>query len=239
MCNVISKNQLKRINWFKVNGNKESIQVFVNDLYNYEIPISIIEKMKEWDLIYKSPYSNSFYNSAEVTFSHKPHGTLRVSNHWNFKSTRDNKKHSCTKQLIEEDFWGIGVFDAESKTYEIIHKEKSPKKILDEQLHADKFKYITNIELIDKKRKFCKLVDDNKIFVKINYAYANENICIDGLLKKYTGNKIIVLDKITKVVILSDERINRKNPVILLYDAEDVIYENLFEFNLNKIQQYS
>lgn len=34
----------------------------------------------------KSPYSMSFYNTKDVGWDHKPEGSLRVSDHWNFET---------------------------------------------------------------------------------------------------------------------------------------------------------
>lgn len=34
----------------------------------------------------KSPYSMSFYNTKDVGWNHKPEGSLRISDHWNFET---------------------------------------------------------------------------------------------------------------------------------------------------------
>lgn len=43
----------------------------------------LLENFKQ---IHQSPYSDSFYDSDDISWGHKPEGSLRLSDHWNFWS---------------------------------------------------------------------------------------------------------------------------------------------------------
>lgn len=38
----------------------------IDQIGKFDIPDEIIDKMKDWEVIFKSPFSDSFYNSIEV-----------------------------------------------------------------------------------------------------------------------------------------------------------------------------
>ncbi len=46
----------------------------------------ILEIVKDWKVISKSPYSMSLYNSSDIGWGYKPEGSYRISNHWSFTS---------------------------------------------------------------------------------------------------------------------------------------------------------
>lgn len=50
--------------------------------YDYEI----IKEVMSWEVYSKSPYSHSFYNSKDISWGYKPENSLRLSDHWNFRS---------------------------------------------------------------------------------------------------------------------------------------------------------
>ena len=57
------------------------------------LPLKLLRILEKWEIINKSPYSNSFYNSREISWSNKPEGSLRLSDHWNFETFYDDSKH--------------------------------------------------------------------------------------------------------------------------------------------------
>lgn len=57
-------------------------------------------KTKSWT---SSPYSNSWYSTGGINWGHKPEGSLRVSNHWNFG---ENGEHCRTAEPLE-DVWAV------------------------------------------------------------------------------------------------------------------------------------
>lgn len=80
--------------------------------------------MKTWEVIYKSPYSNSFYNTTEINWGDKPNCSLRVSDHWNF-STRKTKLtgrlHCKTnKNVLNKSKYTIGKYNSEKNVYVVL-----------------------------------------------------------------------------------------------------------------------
>lgn len=55
--------------------------------------------IKKYNLINESPYSNSYYDSYDIDWNHKPERSLRLSDHWNFVS---NSSVHCTLAETEE-----------------------------------------------------------------------------------------------------------------------------------------
>lgn len=75
-----------------------------------EIPSELIDDMLKMDTVNSSPYSASFYNDWDISWGHKPQGSLRVSDHWNFPS--QGKTHARIKD--NPDFkqgWALGQYD--------------------------------------------------------------------------------------------------------------------------------
>lgn len=70
----------------------------------------------------KSPYSLSFYNSKKIGWGHKPEGSLRLSDHWNFTSEAmdDGVVHCATEKGQLKNGWAVGKFH--NGKYEIIKK---------------------------------------------------------------------------------------------------------------------
>lgn len=50
------------------------------------IPPDVWKELKTWNQIHKSPYGDSYYNVENISWTHKPEGSLRISDHWNFES---------------------------------------------------------------------------------------------------------------------------------------------------------
>lgn len=71
--------------------------------------MSVIEEISSWDVINKSPYSDSFYNDKEIGWDYKPMGSLRVSDHWNFG---DDREH-CKTDIELYHGWALGKYDGE------------------------------------------------------------------------------------------------------------------------------
>ena len=73
---------------------------------------AIIWVMENWNSSWsKSPYSNSFYDSKNISWSHKPEGSLRVSDHWNFNTYDEmgegilDGRHCTTKNKNFKSRW--------------------------------------------------------------------------------------------------------------------------------------
>jgi hypothetical protein len=210
-----SKSQLRRQAWFDRNPNPEATEVKIEDIPNFNVPQGIIDMMKDWPVIMKSPYSASFYSSKDVTFNHKPEGSYRVANHWNFVSRRDNKVHCRTDKPVENDTqWCIGVFDDRKKYYKILYCEDCPVDVKKKEDYAKRLKYLQDPETINKKRLFKEKSDNHEIFVDLDYKGRE----ISGLLHKYSGNKITILKKdfnpewdLTKQALYSNGELDRSS----------------------------
>lgn len=76
------------------------------------LPKELFSEIIGWPTISKSPYSNSFYNSDEIGWNHKPEGSLRISDHWNFYSR--GEKHCRT---VNEDLCGWAMMKYSNGLY--------------------------------------------------------------------------------------------------------------------------
>ena len=131
---TLSKKELKRLKYHKELTNKI---VSVDELKDYGIPDQIIEMMSSWEVINKSPYSDTFYSSTDIGWNHKPDKYYRVSDHWNF--TTQGNKHCITDESVPNNTHiSIGQYNKDTKTYKIILSLPTEK-------HIDKLNNIKNI----------------------------------------------------------------------------------------------
>ncbi|GAA0076570.1 hypothetical protein UT300005_09480 [Clostridium sp. CTA-5] len=63
-------------------------------------PKEVLDEINKFEYINKSPYSLSYYNVPGVSWDHKPEGSLRISDHWNFIS--HGNKHCLLADTEEE-----------------------------------------------------------------------------------------------------------------------------------------
>lgn len=56
----------------------------------------------------KSPYSESFYDSQDIDWGSKPEDSIRISNHWNFKT--GNELHCETVDGELSQGWAVGKY---------------------------------------------------------------------------------------------------------------------------------
>jgi hypothetical protein len=218
-----SKKHLSSMAWFAKNSNLESIPLKWEDLGEYNLPPGILEKMKEWEYISKSPYSNSFYSSKDVTFATKPNGSMRVSDHWNFVSRRDSKIHSKTDISVENNKeWCIGVFNEEKRMYTIIYSEADLSYLKQQEISRRIREYLTNIDTINRKRLFKSKMDNHEIQIEMDYNGKE----IIGLLHKYTGIKISVVDSDSNVIYSNGELETNKINKLIIKDKIGNIIED-------------
>ena len=101
-------------------------EIYLNhiELDDYLIPEEIKGMMKNWYVITKSPYSDSFYSSDQIDWSFKPEGSYRVSDHWNFKR-KNGRLHCVTdKEVIDRQEVCMARF--ENGIYRILARYKKP-----------------------------------------------------------------------------------------------------------------
>ena len=182
-------------------------------------PQEIIIEMKKWKHIYKSPFSNSFYNSDEITWDHKPDKSLRVSDHWNFR-TRDGKKHCETLKQVEcKNRISIGVFLQQYGKYRILQSIYTPS-------YKNKMDYVENVlkskENIELKTKLKKKKKNRLITCEFYFDEKNKK---SGIVDLYTGRSLRVINDKGEIVYRNNY-IETKN---------DLMQIDLFE-NGKKIQ---
>lgn len=75
---------------------KEYLERCINRL-----PEAAAAEVRSWEIISKSPYSDSFYNAKEISWTSKPEGSLRLADHWNFESRGETHcKLNTTSEYI-------------------------------------------------------------------------------------------------------------------------------------------
>ncbi len=93
-----------------------------------DFPQELFEEIMSWDLLIKSPYGCSYYN-APVDWDYKEHGSLRISNHWNFSSQL--KLHCLTTTPVNNDtHWTLAKYNSETGKYDVIKSIPLPKEVL-------------------------------------------------------------------------------------------------------------
>ena len=156
---VKTKRQLKNELWHKNNPNPTGKIYQPEELSQFGIPDSIIEMMKEWPIIYKSPYSKSFYSSEDISWEFKPDKSYRVSDHWNFVTNRGPKIHCQTTEPVKNNtHYSIGQFD-------------------------EKLKYLKDPEVIYRKKLFKDRIKNGEVFAE----FTIDGQDYKGLVDKYTG----------------------------------------------------
>ena len=188
-----SKRQLRNEEWHRKNPNPVGTILTIDKLDQFGIPDNIIEMMKEWQVIYKSPYSKSFYSSSDISWSNKPKDSYRVSDHWNF-FTRGTYHCRTDKKVPDNTHYAIGKWNAEEKLYNIILIEPTKIQFAKKEAQLKKllsFQKFKDPEVIEKKKMFKDKVDKFEVLVNLNYKGRE----VSGILYKYNGNKIKILRK--------------------------------------------
>jgi hypothetical protein len=181
---VKSKSQLRRELWHKNNPSPTGKIYQSDELSQFGISDSIIKMMKDWPIIYKSPYSKSFYSSDDISWESKPDKSYRVSDHWNFETNRGPKLHCQTTEPVKNNtHYSIGQFDEKIGKYKILLSELTTiqdKKIKDQE---QKLKYLKDPEVIYRKKLFKDSIRNGEVFVQ----FTIDGQEYKGLIDKYSG----------------------------------------------------
>lgn len=222
---VKSKSQLKRELWHQNNPSPTGKIVTVDELTNFGVPDKIIEMMKEWSIIYKSPYSKSFYSSDDISWTHKPDGSFRVSDHWNFRSNRDEKIHCKTdKKTIDNTHFSIGQYDKKSGIYRIILNEPTKEHIQNKLKYEQKLKYLQDPEVIYRKKLFKESMKKGEVLVELDY----NGVKVNGILDKYTGigGDIRIVNKNGEVLFTNNKFDSSKIKSLIFKDLKGEIIKS-------------
>jgi hypothetical protein len=202
----LSKRTLKNKLWHERNPDPVgTIIEDVSELKKFGIPDSIIEHMKGWDIIYKSPYSKSFYSSSDISWTNKPDGSFRVSDHWNFTTNRSERIHCKTTEPVKNNtHYSIGQYDESIDKYVILISEMTEGEVDRIKNKEQLLKHLKDPETIYKKKLFKEKVLAGEITTEFQVG----DEIISGQVDKYTGNDMRVKDNSDKVIFTS----NKFNP---------------------------
>jgi hypothetical protein len=83
------------------------------------MPSELADKIAaEWKVVFPSPFGSSLYDTPDKTWGHTPEGSLRVSDHWNFRNKKYRNQlpkgqivHCPTDRPPIEDGWTLARFE--------------------------------------------------------------------------------------------------------------------------------
>ena len=202
-------------------------RIYTTDqLGKFGIPDEIIERMKDWDVIVKSPYGLSFYSSKEVSWANKPDISFRVSDHWNFEAR--GSVHCKTDIPVKNtSHISLGQYDKSSNKYKILLSLPSADFIHKQELGKRKVDYMRSPEVIEKKREFKKRVENKEIHCEFKG--------IKGIVRKYTGNVLKIEDETGELIYTNDD-LENKNSSIKLFDKEGNSIVNPFDVKFESLK---
>ena len=77
-----------------------------------ELPFDIFKRVMKMPTVSKSPYGFSFYDSHDIGWEHKPEGSIRISDHWNFDSRgKVHAKIKGVKSMNTIQGWKIARYE--------------------------------------------------------------------------------------------------------------------------------
>lgn len=103
-CNGMSKKEISEA----AQESTDRIRKMNDWDFAYTMPDEAIREIKSWEIISKSPYSHSYYNDMCKSWTHTTEGSLRIADHWNFKSRGENRVHCPTDKPITQGHWILG-----------------------------------------------------------------------------------------------------------------------------------
>lgn len=214
----------------KANEPIENRIYTIDKLKEFSIPEEIVDMMKSWDVILKSPYSNTFYNSKDITWNYKPDNSYRVSDHWNFVN-RDRKHCKTDKPVKNVTHISIGKYDRSNNIYKILLSLPTEKHLLSVLRTNDKIKYVRSPEVLANRKNFKAMVNNHEVFCDIEFG----NKKISGVVSKYTGNELKVKDIDGNLVFnnsyLDVKDIKSGKFKLTLYNRDNNKIENPFDID--------
>ena len=98
-------------------------------LISANVPQDIAQEMYGWPSVNKSPFSYSYYDNPDKSWTYTKPDSLRVADHWNFKTDEPNSRiHATTDIPVPDKHWAIGKYDADKGIYNI-QKISPPNKV--------------------------------------------------------------------------------------------------------------
>jgi len=179
-----SKTQIKKELWRKNNPAPEGKVYKPEELSKFDLPSTIVEMMKTWPIIFKSPYSNSFYSSDDISWTSKPDKSYRVSDHWNFLTSVGKKIHCQTTEPVKnKTHCSIGQYDEKIGKYKILLSEPTNKHIKEIENKRKNLTHLQDPETIHNKKILKDDIKSGVIFAEFEI----DGEKYKGQVDKYTG----------------------------------------------------
>lgn len=186
----------------------------IDQIGKFDIPDEIIDRMKDWEVIFKSPFSDSFYNSIEVKSGYKPDGSFRVSDHWNYQSMDKSKEIHCLTDIpVKSSDVSLGQYDANLDRYRIILSLPKPSFTKSQEDKRKKIDMLKDPELISMKKDLKNKIMNKEIFAKV----IDSDKIYKGIVRKYTGREIKIENESGELIYNNN---NSENQMIELFDKE-------------------
>lgn len=184
------------------------------------LPKDAIKELFNWNIIAKSPWSYSFYNTEDLSWTHKELNSLRIADHWSFKTTNPrfdtNKIHTPTDIGTKNKTWYLGKWDGEKynilKEYDNIFYNNIAEILSD-------YPFIKDLVKDNKESQIQYQKDVNNGLIKaIVYIDGNK---IEGTLTKSGGDRFVIDNDLTLRKYTG--HINYKPFTIELYKNNELI----------------
>lgn len=185
-------------------------------------PIEVEKELKKFKQIHKSPYSQTYYDTKDISWEHKPEGSLRISDHWNFNS--HGKKHCELYNIDEyiEDNWILAQY--KNGKYHVLKEfGKGIDGYLYISLNSQQIKLIKNLyELgsIEKTYNWYKNNTTKPLLSREGYIKNTKNlshyISIERL-RKFKSKK----PKAKKIIFIEEKYMQNVEILIDIYNKSD------------------
>ena len=186
----------------------------IEELPKFDIPNEIIEMMKSWDVIVKSPHGSSFYNSKEISWSYKPDGIYRVSDHWNF-TTRGSKHCKTDISVKDNSHETIAQYDRASGVYKVILSLPKPGYVKLQNLSAKKKDFLSSPGVIAQKKEFKDKINNKEVIAQID---DHTGKTYKGIIRKYSGGELKIEDENGELIY--NNNYLDKGDVVIVFDKE-------------------
>lgn len=152
----------------------------INNPWNVpSMPDELAAEIASWGTISKSPYSDSFYDAEGITWTHKPDGSLRVADHWNFYS--GGQEHCTTDKPVDNvKQWTVARYSENDGKYHVMKKYDA----LGEYVHDD-FERFPKMVVGGKKQ--ARKIHDGMVEAMEMNDKRNAEALIGRKIKEYQG----------------------------------------------------
>jgi hypothetical protein len=96
--------------------NEKTLLEFIHHMPK-TIHCELLKHVNTWERIIKSPFGHSYYSKPKG-WGFTDEGTLRLADHWNFRS--HGKTHCVSNVKVPNKHWAIGKWDSELDCFVIL-----------------------------------------------------------------------------------------------------------------------